>query len=62
MAVEDFTGVEIDHFAVFDFEGFKAIIDRVGGVEICVDYAGTRLPHHPPTSASRRAARWPTAP
>ncbi len=38
MAVEDFTGVEIDHFAVFDFEGFKDIIDRVGGVEICVDY------------------------
>lgn len=39
VAVEDFTGIEIDHFAVFDFEGFKAIIDRVGGVEICVDYA-----------------------
>jgi LCP family protein required for cell wall assembly len=39
VAVEDFTGVEIDHFAVFDFEGFKAIIDRVGGVEICVEHA-----------------------
>jgi LCP family protein required for cell wall assembly len=39
VAVEDFTGVEIDHFAVFDFEGFKAIVDRVGGVEICVEYA-----------------------
>lgn len=38
VAVEDFTGVQIDHFALFDFEGFKAIIDRVGGVEICVDH------------------------
>ncbi|MBM3694979.1 MAG: LytR family transcriptional regulator [Actinobacteria bacterium] len=37
IAVEDFTGVQIDHFAVFDFEGFKAVIDRVGGVRICVD-------------------------
>jgi LCP family protein required for cell wall assembly len=36
VALEDFTGVQIDHFAAFDFEGFKAIIDRVGGVEICV--------------------------
>lgn len=39
VAVEDFTGVEIDHFALFDFEGFKAIVDRVGGVEICVEHA-----------------------
>ena len=38
VAVEDFTGVQIDHFALFDFEGFKSIIDRVGGVEICVEY------------------------
>jgi len=38
VAVEDFTGVQIDHFVLFDFEGFKAIIDQVGGVEICVDY------------------------
>lgn len=37
IAVEDFTGMQIDHFAVFDFEGFKQIIDRVGGVEICVE-------------------------
>ena len=38
IAVEDFTGVQIDHFAVFDFEGFKQIVDRVGGVEICVEH------------------------
>lgn len=39
VAVEDFTGIEIDHFAVFDFDGFRAIVDRVGGVEVCVDNA-----------------------
>ena len=37
VALEDFTGVRIDHFAAFGFEGFKTVIDRVGGVEICVD-------------------------
>jgi LCP family protein required for cell wall assembly len=35
--VEDFTGIPIDHFAALDFEGFEAIVNRVGGVEICVD-------------------------
>ncbi|MBP1632115.1 MAG: ywtF [Acidobacteria bacterium] len=48
VTVEDFTGVEIDHFAVFDFEGFKAIIDRVGGVEICVDHAVRDAKTDPP--------------
>ncbi len=37
LAVEDFTGVSVDHFALFDFEGFKKVIDRVGGVTICVE-------------------------
>ncbi len=36
LAVEDFTGITVDHFAMFDFEGFADIIDAVGGVEICV--------------------------
>ena len=39
VAVEDFTGVKIDHLAMFDFEGFTTIVDRVGGVDICVDNA-----------------------
>ncbi|MDJ0952379.1 MAG: LCP family protein [Acidimicrobiia bacterium] len=38
-AVTDFTGVEVDHFALFTFDGFEEIIDEVGGVEICVDNA-----------------------
>lgn len=37
-AVSEFTGIEVDHFAKFDFDGFEDIIDAVGGVEICHDY------------------------
>ena len=37
LTVEDFTGIQVDHFALFDFDGFERIIDAVGGVEICVD-------------------------
>ncbi|MEN8238693.1 MAG: LCP family protein [Actinomycetota bacterium] len=36
--VGTFTGIEVDHFAMFDFDGFSDIINAVGGVEICVDY------------------------
>jgi len=36
--VADFTGVPVDHFALFTFDGFEEIIDEVGGVEICVDH------------------------
>ena len=32
------TGIEVDHFAMFDFDGFTQIIDSVGGVEVCVDH------------------------
>jgi len=32
------TGIEVDHFAWFNFESFTNIVDAVGGVEICVDY------------------------
>ncbi len=31
------SGIQVNHFASFDFEGFETIIDSVGGVEICVD-------------------------
>lgn len=37
LAVEDFTGITVDHFALFDFDGFADIVDGVGGVEICVE-------------------------
>jgi LCP family protein required for cell wall assembly len=35
VAVEDFTGVTIDHFVLFTFDGFRNVINRVGGVEVC---------------------------
>ena len=38
LAVEDFTGIKVDNFAIFDFEGFEQIIDGVGGVELCSEY------------------------
>ncbi len=31
------TGINIDHFASFNFEGFENIIDSFDGIEICVD-------------------------
>lgn len=36
--VEDLGGIEIDHFAQVDFEGFVRIIDAFGGVEICTEH------------------------
>lgn len=33
--VEQTTGVPIDHYAVVDFDGFRAIVDALGGVEVC---------------------------
>jgi LCP family protein required for cell wall assembly len=34
--VEQTTGIRIDEFVVIDFNGFKEMVDAVGGVEICV--------------------------
>lgn len=33
--VEGTTGLFIDHFAIVDFEGFKDMVDALGGVPIC---------------------------
>jgi LCP family protein required for cell wall assembly len=35
-AVEALTNVRIDHFVVVDFSGFKAVVDSLGGVPICL--------------------------
>ena len=34
--VESLTGIYIDHFVVLDFNGFKAMVDAVNGVEVCI--------------------------
>ncbi|GAB6987892.1 LCP family protein [Nocardioides pyridinolyticus] len=33
---EQLTGVRLDHFVVVNFEGFKDMVDAVGGVEMCI--------------------------
>lgn len=34
--VEQLTDVPIDHFVVIDFNGFKKVVDALGGVKVCV--------------------------
>ena len=36
-SIAKLTGLKIDHFASFNFEGFEEIIDSFNGIEICVD-------------------------
>ena len=31
--------IPIDHYVEIDFSGFKSLVDALGGVQICVDYA-----------------------
>lgn len=35
--VEDLTGITLDGYAVFDFNGFANMVQALGGVEICLD-------------------------
>ncbi|MFF3601536.1 LCP family protein [Kitasatospora indigofera] len=35
-AVEQLSGIRIDHHMILDFTGFKTMVDAVGGVEVCV--------------------------
>jgi LCP family protein required for cell wall assembly len=34
--VEQMTGLTVDSFAVIDFDGFKQVVDALGGVEVCL--------------------------
>ncbi|MBZ5737780.1 LCP family protein [Nocardioides mangrovi] len=34
--VEQITGVRLDHYVVVNFEGFKGMVDAIGGVEVCI--------------------------
>ena len=36
-AIFGISGIRVDHFGSFDFEGFEEIIDSVDGIEVCVD-------------------------
>jgi LCP family protein required for cell wall assembly len=35
---EQLTGIPIDHFLVVDFNGFKGMVDAIGGVEVCLPH------------------------
>jgi LCP family protein required for cell wall assembly len=36
--VEHLTNIRIDHFVVVDFNGFKKVVDALGGVQVCVPH------------------------
>jgi LCP family protein required for cell wall assembly len=40
--VRDLTGAKLDHFVMFDFNSFRAMVDALGGVEVCVPPGGYR--------------------
>lgn len=44
--VSQFTGLPVDRYVITDFEGFKALIDAVGGVELDVE---KNMRYHDPT-------------
>jgi LCP family protein required for cell wall assembly len=37
--VEEVLGIPLHYWAIVDFEGFKEVIDTLGGIEVCVDRA-----------------------
>jgi LCP family protein required for cell wall assembly len=37
--VESLTNIRINHFAVVDFNGFRSMVDALGGVPVCLPYA-----------------------
>ncbi len=37
--VESLTGIRIDHWVVVNFNGFKDMVDAIGGVNVCVPHA-----------------------
>lgn len=39
LAVEDFTGIAVDHLALVNFDALVGAVDAVGGVTLCVEYA-----------------------
>jgi LCP family protein required for cell wall assembly len=39
LAVEDLTGVAVDHLAVVGFESLTATIDAIGGITLCSEHA-----------------------
>ncbi|NYD43337.1 LCP family protein [Nocardioides panaciterrulae] len=43
---ESLTGIRLDHYVVVNFEGFKSMVDAIGGVEVCIPEPGFVDPAH----------------
>ena len=43
--VEDLTGIKVDHFIEFNFNSFRAMVDALGGVDVCVPPSGYNDPY-----------------
>ena len=43
--VTDLTGITLDHFVMFNFNSFRAMVDTIGGVEVCVPRSGYHDPY-----------------
>ena len=43
--VSDLTGITLDHFVMFNFNSFRAMVDTIGGVEVCVPRSGYHDPY-----------------
>jgi LCP family protein required for cell wall assembly len=41
--VQSALGIPIHHYVEVDFQGFKRLVDAVGGVEVCFEYAARDL-------------------
>ena len=41
----DLTGITLDHFVMFNFNSFRAMVDTIGGVEVCVPRSGYHDPY-----------------
>jgi LCP family protein required for cell wall assembly len=38
LMVQTYTGIDVDHTARVNFEGFVQVVDALGGTQVCVDY------------------------
>ncbi|MBE3553996.1 MAG: LCP family protein [Thermicanus sp.] len=47
--LEGFLGIPIEHYVTVDFEGFRKVIDELGGIEVNVE---RRLVYHDPTDGT----------
>ena len=43
--VRDLTGITLDHFVMFNFNSFRAMVDTIGGVQVCVPRSGYHDPY-----------------